>query len=563
MKLSAPDNVTVTPGEEKLKVSWSEVTGAGSYKVQWKSGSESYDSSRQATPSGTEYTYTISGLTGGVAYTLRVAAVKQATSEEGMWAEATGTPQNRQAAQQVALAASRVTRTTALLTISNYPGNWYYKYTSPTGGQCSPVQTEPTATVTGLTPGTSYTFKAYGDSNCSTAVLASSPFNTQAAAATAPAAPSRPVATAGVSSVSLSWSSGDDGGSAVTGWQYRQKAGSGDYGAWTDMSGSGADTTRFTIAGLANGTAYRFRVRAVNAVGPGAAAPESASATPGTTVPNRLVRVNEAIAPELSRAIASSSVQAVAGRIGQAASGETEDALASFAHVLGTHGEAWADGTVSWREALHGASFAHAFSAADGGGLPGGLGLWGAGDWRRLSGGGEGAVKWDGSVGMVHLGADARLGRKLLGGLAVSLAEGSFDYSERSGNDRGSHETRMTGVSPYAGRLLADGSRLWTMLGYGAGNVDIDDGEARRQSADSTMKTVAAGGSLAVLSGADSGISSAMLSVVGDAMLSRFEIEDNGDLIRGMEAWGNFGGPGWRAAVRQAMERRCGCQPNA
>ena len=35
------------------------------------------------------------------------------------------------------LVASSITDTTATLTIGNYTGDWYYKYTSPTGGVCS------------------------------------------------------------------------------------------------------------------------------------------------------------------------------------------------------------------------------------------------------------------------------------------------------------------------------------------------------------------------------------------------------------------------------------------
>ena len=70
-----------------------------------------------------------------------------------------------------------------------------------------------------------------------------------------------------------------DGGSAITQYEYRQRAGaSGTWGAWTTM-GLGADASKqqdnyirgyrsFTItAGLTAGTQYQYQVRAVNSVG--------------------------------------------------------------------------------------------------------------------------------------------------------------------------------------------------------------------------------------------------------------------------------------------------------
>ena len=92
--LNQVTGVSVTVGAGNLAVSWSAVTGADGYEVQWKSGSESYDASRQALVSeGLTTNHTITGLTAGILYTVRVRATK-AMSPAGAWsAEAMGTPQ--------------------------------------------------------------------------------------------------------------------------------------------------------------------------------------------------------------------------------------------------------------------------------------------------------------------------------------------------------------------------------------------------------------------------------------------------------------------------------------
>ena len=84
-----PGQIVVTPGNGMLEVSWTAVPGADGYTVQWRSGTEEYADARQqtvATPSAT-----LSGLTNGVAYTVRVRAGN--AGGDGDWSdEATGTP---------------------------------------------------------------------------------------------------------------------------------------------------------------------------------------------------------------------------------------------------------------------------------------------------------------------------------------------------------------------------------------------------------------------------------------------------------------------------------------
>ena len=94
-----------------------------------------------------------------------------------------------------------------------------------------------------------------------------------------------PVATAGDGEVTLRWTQAPEVG--VDGYEYRQKAGSGNYGSWTAMSGitTTATTKSYTVTGLTNATAYTFEIRAVVGADKGAASAEVSATPVDTTAP--------------------------------------------------------------------------------------------------------------------------------------------------------------------------------------------------------------------------------------------------------------------------------------
>lgn len=113
---------------------------------------------------------------------------------------------------------------------------------------------------------------------------------------TTPSAPTGVSGTAGDSQVSLSWTSpASNGGSTITDYvvQYSSNSGS----SWTTFSDGTSTSTSATVTGLTNGTAYVFRVAAVNSVGTGSYSTASSSVTPAAPWPQRFCSNSTAISP--------------------------------------------------------------------------------------------------------------------------------------------------------------------------------------------------------------------------------------------------------------------------
>ena len=104
-----PTGVSVTDeGDQELTVGWTAPTNTGGsditgYKVQWKSGSQQFGSARQQTEAADATSATISSLTNGTEYTVRVLATNTAGNSAGCGTD-TGTPSTKPDAPTVQVA---------------------------------------------------------------------------------------------------------------------------------------------------------------------------------------------------------------------------------------------------------------------------------------------------------------------------------------------------------------------------------------------------------------------------------------------------------------------------
>ena len=131
------------------------------------------------------------------------------------------------------------------------------------------ASTATTQVVTGLTNGTTYTFRVAAKNAIGTGAQSA---GSSAMTVGAPLAPAAPSAVAANASASVSWVAPGTNGSAITGYVVTPFVGSAAQPSTTFAS----TATTQTVTGLTDGTTYTFRVAAKNAIGTG---PQSAASS--------------------------------------------------------------------------------------------------------------------------------------------------------------------------------------------------------------------------------------------------------------------------------------------
>ena len=265
-KPAKPDKPTATAGAGSGKLTLTAtLTGGSGALTKWEyTKDDGANWTEITTDTDNSLSHVVTGLTDGTDYTFKVRATN-----------ATGTGPDSDASTAVApadeaLTASSIEHGTATLTLTNYSGNWWLKRTTPADTNCKSKGTTTTEDLTSLTGNTSYTYKAYSDSDCSTE-LAARTFLTK------PAKPGKPTATAGGGSGKLTLAATLTGGTgALTKWEYTKDDGAN----WTDITTDTDNNLSHVISGLTDGTNYTFKVRATNATGTGPASDASTAVAP-------------------------------------------------------------------------------------------------------------------------------------------------------------------------------------------------------------------------------------------------------------------------------------------
>lgn len=335
--------------------------------------------------------------------------------------------------------------------------------------------------------------------------------------------------------IDLSWAAPEyDGGAPVT--SYRIEV-SRDGTDWTDLEAStGESLTSYSHIGLAPRSTRHYRVSAINIAGAGMPSNVASASTDDPV--ERAGRVNQALLPHFTATMTTSTLSAIAGRVEALAFGTPEASHSANAGLASLAGRARQNGSVrdfSTARLLDGMSFVLPLGdRTDGRQAARSFrpGTWGSVASHRMGQPDDGTVRWEGDMLSTHIGADMRVHRGIVAGVAGTRSSGNYEFTDATGEREveGTYEARMTSVNPYLGWISAEmGMAAWVAGGLGWGEVAIEDELESRRASDSRIKTGALGASRILLS---SGVASLRLRAEG--WLSEVEV-DGGEMMDSLE----------------------------
>ena len=293
-----PTSVVAVSGNASLAVTWAAPDSTGGspitdYLVQYSSNSGSTWTTFTDAVS-TSQSLTITGLTNGTAYVIRVyarnaigyGALPSDNSAPVTPATVPGSPTGVAAVRGNSSLA--VTWTAPASNGGSAITDYLVKYSSNSGATFTTfvrsASTVPSVTVTGLTNGTPYVFKVIAKN--AVGISLPSANSAPVTPATVSSSPTLVVAKTGIAnSLAVTWiAPASTGGSPITDYLVKYSSNSG--ATFTTFVRSASTVPSVTVTGLTNGTPYVFKVIAKNAVGISPPSANSAPTTPLATVPS-------------------------------------------------------------------------------------------------------------------------------------------------------------------------------------------------------------------------------------------------------------------------------------
>jgi titin len=275
-------------GDEQLTLSWTAPLNSGGkpvsdYEIQISKDGAPFSSYIDGTSAAT--TATLIGLSNGSSYTARILTITEAGSSGYSTPSAACTPSGLPTPPGEPQPTAGDKKATITWAASDANGSaitsYIVQFSFDFGKNWSLVSgtgTGLSAVISNLTNGIPYVFRvagknANGEGDWSPLSAIATPFGL-------PFAPAMNPPVAGDAEVAISWTAAANNGSVVTDYEVQYSMNN---GPWTDFTTSTTDPSlATTVTGLTNSKSYTFRVRAINAAGPGAWAIKSAVSIPRT-----------------------------------------------------------------------------------------------------------------------------------------------------------------------------------------------------------------------------------------------------------------------------------------
>ena len=445
--------VGVAPGNAQLVVTWTAVSTATGYTVQWMSSGQGYNTGdRQATvTSGTTTSHAITGLANGTPYTVRVIATRTSANDGPSSSEVTASPFTTPGAPQHLSAVAGYAQVTLTWDAPSSDGGsaiLRYEVAVDDSGTWIDAGLDLEETVTGLTNGQRYTFavravNAAGTGPAATVTIVTSNPLPQAWLARFGRAATDHV----VDAVSSRWQGGPQASHLTIGGVQ-----TGALFGWIGRVGQAARDTADD-----RGDPVRTETSWTRLFAPSGGAGTGGGGTgPGMTVTDRNT------GPLGLGGVDRKAGATLSGRAAQGA-------------LLGALGLPDPRALTDLRAALLGSSFFYSGAGDEDGQprTPGRFGEWSA--WGR------GAASWfsgtdsglslDGEVVTAMLGLDSRWER-WLAGVVVSHSRGQGTYTHPTATG-GAVASSLTALHPYAGYKFNERTSIWGVLGYGVGEMSL------------------------------------------------------------------------------------------
>ena len=263
----SPTISSVTPSNGTLTIAFTAGGTGGSSITNYQYSLDGGATWTTRSPAATTSPITVTGLTNGTTYQVQIRAVNSLGSGKSTESITASTPLEISSAPSI----TSVTGGNPTLSVAFTAGsggtitNYEFSTNGGTTWQVrNPVSATSPLTISGLTNGTSYSVKIRGVTAAGSGVASDASSGTPY---TTPSAPTITTVTDTASSgLSVAFTAGGDGGSAITNYEFSTNGGS----TWATRAPA-ATTSPIVITGLTAGTSYNVKVRAVNAAGSGSA----------------------------------------------------------------------------------------------------------------------------------------------------------------------------------------------------------------------------------------------------------------------------------------------------